>query len=69
MIDLLHAAPAIDPALPVLVAGDPELQAREHRLKEGIPVPPALLEKLRGICQRSGAAFLLDSANAVGTGK
>jgi LDH2 family malate/lactate/ureidoglycolate dehydrogenase len=69
MIDLMHAAPPIDPALPVLVAGDPELQARERRLREGIPVPPALLEKIRGICQRGGAAFLLDSASAVGSGK
>jgi LDH2 family malate/lactate/ureidoglycolate dehydrogenase len=69
MIDLLHAAPPIDPALPVLVPGDPEVQARECRLKEGIPMPSALIEKIRGICQRSGAAFLLDSASAVGSGK
>jgi LDH2 family malate/lactate/ureidoglycolate dehydrogenase len=41
------------------VAGDPEVQARERRLKEGIPVTPALAEKIRGICQRCGAPFLL----------
>ena len=69
IIDLMHGAPAVDPALPVLVAGDPEYAARERRLKEGIPVPPVLIEKIHGICQRSGASFLLDSANAVGSGK
>jgi LDH2 family malate/lactate/ureidoglycolate dehydrogenase len=59
MIDYLHAVTAIDPAEPVLVAGDPELQAREQRLKEGVPITAALADKIRGICQRSGAPFLL----------
>jgi LDH2 family malate/lactate/ureidoglycolate dehydrogenase len=59
VIDVLHAAPAIDPAQPVLVAGDPEAAAREQRLRDGIPMPAALLEKIRGICERSGVPFLL----------
>jgi LDH2 family malate/lactate/ureidoglycolate dehydrogenase len=59
VIDLLHATPAVDPALPVLVPGDPEAQARERRLREGIPLPESLREKLRGVCARSGVAFLL----------
>lgn len=59
-IDFLHAAPAIDPAQPVLVAGDPELQVRERRLQEGVPVPPALAAKIQAICTRCGAPFLLD---------
>ena len=60
MIDYLHGISPIDPAEPVLVAGDPELQAREQRLKEGVPITPALADKLRGICQRCGVPFLLE---------
>jgi LDH2 family malate/lactate/ureidoglycolate dehydrogenase len=60
MIDYLHGVSPIDPAEPVLVAGDPELQAREQRLKEGVPITPALADKLRAICQRSGVPFLLE---------
>src|SRR5438876_683334 len=59
VIDVLHATPPIDPAQPVLVPGDPEAAARERRLREGIPLPASLLEKLRGVCERSGVAFLL----------
>jgi LDH2 family malate/lactate/ureidoglycolate dehydrogenase len=59
VIDVLHATPPVDPALPVLVAGDPEAAAREQRLREGIPLPESLVEKLRGICERCGAAFVL----------
>jgi LDH2 family malate/lactate/ureidoglycolate dehydrogenase len=59
VIDVMHATPAIDPAQPVLVPGDPEAAAREWRTKEGIPLPAALLEKLRGVCERSGVPFIL----------
>jgi len=58
-IDVLHAAPPVDPQLPVLVAGDPEAAAREKRLREGIPMPAPLVQKIRDICERSGARFLL----------
>ena len=44
---------------PVLVAGEPEAAAREVRLREGIPVPAALAERIRAICDRCGAPFLL----------
>jgi LDH2 family malate/lactate/ureidoglycolate dehydrogenase len=59
VIDLLHATPALDPAKPVLVPGDPEAESRERRLREGIPLPSSLLEKLRAVCERSGVAFIL----------
>jgi LDH2 family malate/lactate/ureidoglycolate dehydrogenase len=59
MIDFLHATPPVDAARPVLVAGEPEQRSRERRKIEGVPVPPALIEKIRGICQRAGAQFLL----------
>ncbi len=59
VIDVLHETPPVDPALPVLVPGDPEREARERRLREGIPMPEALLEKIRAICGRSGVEFIL----------
>lgn len=59
VIDVLHGTPPIDPAQPVLVPGDPEAAARERRMREGIPLPAALLEKLRGVCERSGVPFIL----------
>ena len=59
VIDVLHALPPTDPDEPVLVAGEPEEIAREQRLREGVPVPDALSEKIRAICERSGAPFVL----------
>ena len=59
VIDVLHATPPVDAALPVLVPGDPENAARARRLREGIPIPPGLAEKIRKICQRAGVPFLL----------
>jgi LDH2 family malate/lactate/ureidoglycolate dehydrogenase len=59
VIDVLHETAPIDPAQPVLVAGDPEAATRAQRLRDGIPLPDTLLEKLRGVCERSGAPFLL----------
>ena len=58
-IDVLHATPPADPALPVLVAGDPERMTREKRLNEGIPIPPKLAEAIRGVCKRACVEFLL----------
>jgi LDH2 family malate/lactate/ureidoglycolate dehydrogenase len=59
VIDVLHATPPLDPAVPVLVPGDPEAAARERRLREGIPLPDSLVAKLRQVCERSGVACIL----------
>jgi LDH2 family malate/lactate/ureidoglycolate dehydrogenase len=59
VIDVLHASQPLDPAEPVLVAGDPEAATRATRLSEGIPIPAPLAEQLRALCQSSGAPFLL----------
>lgn len=59
VIDELHAVKPADPSRPVLVAGDPEETARETRLRDGIPVPPALDRQIRDICARSGAAYVM----------
>jgi LDH2 family malate/lactate/ureidoglycolate dehydrogenase len=59
VIDVLHASPPSDECEPVLVAGEPEALAREQRLRDGIPVPDSLAEKIRQICVRCGAPFVL----------
>ena len=59
IVDFLHASKPLDAAEPVLVAGDPEAATRAKRLHEGIPIPGALAEKLRAVCEASGVPFLL----------
>jgi LDH2 family malate/lactate/ureidoglycolate dehydrogenase len=59
VIDVMHETPPIDPAQPVLVPGDPEAKARAERLREGIPIPDSLREKIKGVCERSGVPCLL----------
>jgi len=59
VIDTLRDTPPADPARPVLVAGDPETAERERRLRDGIPIPAALAQRLRALCERSGAPYLL----------
>jgi LDH2 family malate/lactate/ureidoglycolate dehydrogenase len=58
-IDVLHATPPADPALPVLVAGDPEAESRERRLRDGIPISPSLSAQLREVCRTAGVPCLL----------
>jgi LDH2 family malate/lactate/ureidoglycolate dehydrogenase len=60
VIDVLHETPPLDPAQPVLVPGDPEAATRKQRLKDGIPVPQTLLEKIEGVCERSGVPCILE---------
>lgn len=61
LIDTLHDTPAADPAQPVLVPGDPEAAERARRLRDGVPLAAALRERLRRICERSGAEYVLDA--------
>lgn len=65
MIHVLHETPPADPDLPVLVAGDPEATSRAGRTRTGIPVPQTLIEKLRGVCERSDVPLLLDPSAAL----
>jgi LDH2 family malate/lactate/ureidoglycolate dehydrogenase len=57
-IDVLHSAPPADAEKPVLVAGDPEAETRQRRLREGIPMPESLVAQLRGVSERAGVPFL-----------
>lgn len=55
---LRQTAP-LDPARPVQVAGDPERANAAQRLRDGIPVAPGLLRKVRAVAEASGAPWLL----------
>ena len=59
LIDTMRATRPADPDQPVLVPGDPERAAREDRLQHGIPIPPALADRIREIAEAAGAPFLL----------
>jgi LDH2 family malate/lactate/ureidoglycolate dehydrogenase len=58
----LRASPALDPADPVRVAGDPEFAAAEERSRRGIPLARGVVEDLRAVARACGAPFLLDAA-------
>jgi LDH2 family malate/lactate/ureidoglycolate dehydrogenase len=60
--DVLRGTPSVDPARPVQVAGDPERANAAARRRDGVPVAPKLLEKIRGIAEACGAPWLLESA-------
>src|ERR1700720_1059107 len=56
----LRATTPMDPAQPVMVAGDPQWNYSTKRMAEGIPVGPGLLSQVRQIAQASAAAWVLD---------
>ncbi len=60
LCDDLRATTPMDPAQPVIVAGDPQWRYREQRLKEGIPVGAGLLNQIRQVAQACAAPWLLD---------
>jgi LDH2 family malate/lactate/ureidoglycolate dehydrogenase len=56
----LRATTPIDPAQPVMVAGDPQWNNAAQRMREGIPVGTGLLSQIRQIAQASAAPWVLD---------
>jgi LDH2 family malate/lactate/ureidoglycolate dehydrogenase len=56
----LRATTPMDPARPVMVAGDPQWNYAEQRMAQGIPVGPGLLNQVRQIAQASAARWVLD---------
>jgi LDH2 family malate/lactate/ureidoglycolate dehydrogenase len=56
----LRATTPVDPARPVMVAGDPQWKYEETRMRDGIPVGPGLLGQVRQIAQAAAAPWLLD---------
>ncbi|GKS98303.1 Ldh family oxidoreductase [Acidovorax sp. SUPP3434] len=62
ILDVLHATRPADPALPVLVPGDPEAAEQADRQRNGIPLPATLVEQIRDIAARAGTSDLLQTA-------
>jgi LDH2 family malate/lactate/ureidoglycolate dehydrogenase len=56
----LRATTPIDPAQPVMVAGDPQWNYAATRMREGIPVGAGLLNQIRQTAQACAAPWLLD---------
>jgi LDH2 family malate/lactate/ureidoglycolate dehydrogenase len=60
LCDDLRATKPVDPAQPVMVAGDPQWKNAQTRLQNGIPVGAGLLNQIRQIAQAGAAPWLLD---------
>jgi LDH2 family malate/lactate/ureidoglycolate dehydrogenase len=60
LCDDLRATKPVDPAQPVMVAGDPQWNNAAKRIQEGIPVGPGLLSQIRQIARACAATWLLD---------
>jgi len=56
----LRATTPVDPARPVMVAGDPQWKYAETRMANGIPVGAGLMNQVRQIAQAAAAPWLLD---------
>src|SRR3954453_18598468 len=56
----LRATKPVDPAQPVMVAGDPQWNNAEKGRGGGLPVGPGLLQQVRQIAQASAAQWVLD---------
>jgi LDH2 family malate/lactate/ureidoglycolate dehydrogenase len=59
VIDVLHGAKRVDPMLPVMVAGDPEMATKKERLANGVPIPDDLMVQLRAVADRARVPFVL----------
>jgi LDH2 family malate/lactate/ureidoglycolate dehydrogenase len=57
---MICATTPMDPAQPVMVAGDPQWNYAEKRRREGIPVGAGLLNQIRQVAQACAAPWLLD---------
>lgn len=66
ILDVLHATRPANPALPVLVPGDPEAAQQAERQRTGIPLPASLVQQIRAIAARAGAADLLQASSREG---
>lgn len=60
IIEAMHATSPEHAGTSVMVAGEPESHTLTVRQRTGIPLPDTLLVKLRDICERAGAPFVLD---------
>ena len=57
LMDWMRDTPAIDPAQPVLVPGDPEHEMRKIRVVEGILMTDTLVKEVRDVAEETGVPF------------
>jgi LDH2 family malate/lactate/ureidoglycolate dehydrogenase len=57
--DDMRATPPVDPALPVLVAGDKERAVAKLRSAQGVPVGAGLLAQIRALAEAADAPWLM----------
>jgi LDH2 family malate/lactate/ureidoglycolate dehydrogenase len=57
LIEGLKALPKADGFQEILVPGEPEDRVHADREKQGIPLPPGTVEKLRAMAQRFGVTL------------
>jgi LDH2 family malate/lactate/ureidoglycolate dehydrogenase len=59
LTESLRTSRPLDPRRPVMVAGDPEREARERRLRDGIPLSRSVIEDLRTVARGCRVPFEL----------
>ena len=57
MVDYVRSAQPIDPAEPVMVAGDPERRTKAERLETGIPLDPETWRALADLARSAGISL------------
>jgi LDH2 family malate/lactate/ureidoglycolate dehydrogenase len=62
LCDAMRATRPVDPDQPVMVAGDPQRRNAARRSRDGIPVGPGLLARIKAITAESGVPWTLDEA-------
>ncbi len=58
-LSVLRATRPVDPARPVMVAGDPQWETAKARMRDGIPVGAGLLAQVRRVADEAGVAWML----------
>ncbi len=56
-IEAFRDAPALDAAAPVLIPGQPEHEAEQERLENGIPLIGSVVEDLKALAGKVGVSF------------
>ncbi|MBL8839401.1 MAG: Ldh family oxidoreductase [Alphaproteobacteria bacterium] len=60
LIDALRTARPVDPRQPVLIAGDPERARHAERVRDGVPIPQALAQRIRAMAAEAGVDYGLE---------
>ena len=59
LLDLMRATAPVDPAQPVMVAGDPEDKTYAERSRAGVPMTDTLYDEVRAVARGANVEFVL----------